>query len=162
MKMSIRMLLAAALTLPMLAACQKDEQAEVVEAPPVAKPAGSDENAWAEYLTDVVKRNVGTATSVYLYTLPSPDSADYEGEYERQLEKAQTDVMRGGVEGTLLAYGSPDSSKSADLAVEAFEVAQEGSMKGVRVLFIGDNADFARVKTTVEPSGATFQFVEAK
>ncbi|GAB3344554.1 hypothetical protein [Marilutibacter aestuarii] len=162
MKMSTRLILAACLTLPVLAACQKEETTEVVEAAPVAKPTTTDENAWAEYLTDIVRRNVGDASSVYLYTLPAADSADYEGEYQRQLEKAQTDVMRGGVSGTLLAYGSPDSAKTADLAVASFEMAQSGSMKGVRVLFIGDNADFARVKTAVEPSGAVFQFVEAK
>lgn len=162
MKMSTRLILAACLALPALAACNKEEAQQTVEAAPVAKPATNDDNAWAEYLTDVVKRNVGDATSVYLYTLPASDSADYEGEYARQLEKAQTDVMRGGVEGTLLAYGSPDSAKTADLAVASFEQAQPGSMKGVRVLFIGNPTDSERVKAAVEPSGAVYQFVEAK
>ncbi len=36
------------------------------------------------------------------------------------------------------------------------------SMKGVKVLFIGAQADSDRVKAAVDPSGATFKFVEAK
>jgi hypothetical protein len=32
----------------------------------------------------------------------------------------------------------------------------------VRVLFIGDAADSARVEAAVKPSGATYKFVEAK
>ncbi|QDH69462.1 hypothetical protein [Marilutibacter alkalisoli] len=162
MKMSTRLILVACLSLPFLAACQKEDTTAVVEEAPVAKPATNDENDWAAYLTDVVRRNVGDASSIYLYTLPAADSTDYEGEYERQLDKARTDVMRGGVQGTLLAYGSPDSAKSADLAVSSFEEAQPGSMNGVRVLFIGDAADSERVKEAVEPSGAAYQFVEAK
>jgi hypothetical protein len=162
MKSTTRLLLIACLSLPFLAACQKEEAQQAVVEAPVTKPASNDQAEWEAYLTDVVKRNVGAASSVYLYTLPAADSADYEGEYERQLEKAQTDVMRGGVEGTLLAYGSPDSARSADLAMASFEMAQGGSMKGVRVLFIGAAADSERVKAAVEPSGAAFQFVEAK
>ena len=93
---------------------------------------------------------------------PDPASADFQGEYDRQLEKAQGDVARGGVDGTLLAFGSQDSAKSADLAVASFAQAQPGAMKGVRVMFIGALADRDRVKAAVEPSGAKFEFIEAK
>lgn len=163
MKTTTRLLLTACLVLPLLAACKKDEapKAEAVQAPLVA-PTGTDSAAWDSYLTQVVTRNVDGATSVYLYTLPSETSADFAGEYGRQLEKAETDVARGGVEGTLLAYGSQNSAKSADLAVASFSKAQAGSMKGVKVLFIGAAADNERVKAAVAPSGANFKFIEAK
>lgn len=158
-----RLLLIAALTLPFATACQKEEAAPAkVEAAAVAVPSTKDEGAWNAYLTDVVKRNADGAVSVYAYTLPAADSADFTGSYDRQLGEAQTAMMRGGVDGTLLAFGSPDSAKSADLAVAALQKAAPDSMKGVRVLFIGDAADSARVEAAVKPSGATYKFVEAK
>lgn len=163
MKSTHRLLLIAALTLPFAVACKKEEAAPTkTEAAAVPVPTTTDENAWNAYLTDVVKRNADGAMSVYAYTLPAPDSADFQGSYDRQLGEAQTAMMRGGVEGTLLAFGSPDSAKSADLAVAALQKAAPDSMKGVRVLFIGSPADSARVEAAVKPSGATYKFVEAK
>lgn len=159
-----RMLLIACLSLPLLAACQgdgADEQGAAVQAP-LSAPVGTDENEWNAYLTDAVTRNIGNATSTYVYTLPAEDAADFEGSYQRQFEKAQTDIARGVVEGTLLAFGSPSSAKSADLAVAALQGAQPGSMKGVRFLFIGTPADSQRVGAVVEPTGAEYVFIEAK
>ena len=163
MKNATRLLLAACLVLPFLGACKKQEAAQETVKAPVTMPATpTDENAWNAYLTDVVTRNLDNATSTYVYTLPADTSADFQGAYDRQLEKAEGDVERGGVEGTLLAFGGPNSAKSADLAVAAFSRAQPGAMKGVKVLFIGAQADSDRVKAAVAPSEATFKFVEAK
>lgn len=163
MKTTTRLLLIACLAAPVLVACNKteDKAAAVAEAP-IAAPTTNDSAAWDAYLTEVVKRNIEGATSVYLYTLPDPAGPDFQGEYDRQLEKAQTDVARGGTDGTLLAYGSQNSAKSADLAVASFTGAEAGTMKGVRVMFIGAPADSERVKAAVEPSGAKYQFIEAK
>ena len=163
MNTTTRLMLIACLALPLLAACKKEEAAPVaaVQAPLVA-PTGTESADWDKYLQEVVTRNIDGASSVYLYTLPSETSADFAGEYARQLEKAEADVARGGVEGTLLAYGSQNSAKSADLAIAAFAKAQAGSMKGVKVLFIGAPADSERVKAAVVPSGAEFKFIEAK
>ena len=163
MKNTTRLLLAACLVLPFLGACKKEEAAQETVKAPVAVPASAtDENAWNAYLTDVVTRNVEGATSTYVYTLPADSSADFQGAYDRQLEKAQGDMERGGVAGTLLAFGGPNSTKSADLAVAAFTRALPKSMEGVKVLFIGAAADSDRVKAAVDPSGATYKFVEAK
>lgn len=160
-----RMLLIACLSLPLLAACQgetgADEEAVAVQAPLTA-PTGTDENEWNAYLTDAVTRNIGAATSTYVYTLPAETDPDFEGSYQRQLEKAQTDIARGVLPGTLLAFGSPSSAKSADLAVAALEGAQPGSMEGVRFLFIGTPADNQRVAALAEPTGVEYVFVEAK
>ncbi|HEU0307594.1 MAG TPA: hypothetical protein VFR30_11550 [Lysobacter sp.] len=163
MKTTTRLLLAACLVLPLLGACKKEEAAQEAVKAPVAMPAtATDENAWNAYLTDVVTRNLDNATSTYVYTLPAETAADFQGAYDRQLEKAEADMSRGGVEGTLLAFGGPNSAKSADLAVASFAQTAPGTMKGVRVLFIGAPADSDRVKAAVEPSGATYKFVEAK
>lgn len=163
MKTTTRLLLIACLSLPLLAACKKEEAkpAEVAEAPLVA-PTGTDENEWNAYLTEVVKRNLDGATNTYVYVLPHESDPEFQGYYDRQLEKAKTDIQRGILEGNLLAYGSPSSGKMADLVVAAFAEAQPGTMKGVRVLFIGSAADNERVKAAVTPSGVEYKFVEAK
>ena len=161
MKM-FRLLMTACLLLPLaLGACKKEEAAVATDVP-VAVPTTNDDNAWSAYLTDVVRRNMEGATNTYVYVLPAPDTADFQGYYDRQLEKAQGDIERGMVENTLIAFGSPNSEKTANLAVASFEKAEAGKLKGVRVLFIGDQADSARVQAAVEPSGATYKFVEAK
>ena len=160
MKITTRLFLIACLVLPLLTAC-KEEVPVKVEAAALTAPKTADENEWNLYLTDVVKRNADGATSMYAYTLPADSSPDFQGYYDRQLEKAQLDVARGGVEGTLLAFGSPTSARSADLAIASFVKAEAGTMKGVKVLFVGDAADNERVKAAVVPTGATYQFVEA-
>jgi hypothetical protein len=162
MKTTTRLLLLACLSMPLLVACNKGEDKPAVVEAPLVAPTTNEGAAWDTYLTEVVKRNIEGATNVYLYTLPDPAGADFEGEYARQLEKAQGDVARGGVEGTLLAFGSQNSAKSADLAIASFAQAQAGTMKGVRVMFIGASADSERVKAAVEPSGAKYEFIEAK
>ncbi|MGH8077181.1 MAG: hypothetical protein ACREPE_07650 [Lysobacter sp.] len=162
MKITTRLLLIACLALPFLAACKKEEAPKAPVAAALTAPKNTDEAAWNAYITDVVKRNADGATNMYAYTLPAADSPDFQGYYDRQLEKAQLDVARGGMEGTLLAYGSPTSAKSADLAVASFAKAEAGTMEGVKVLFIGDAVDSERVKAAVAPTGATYLFVEAK
>lgn len=161
---SLLLLLLAMLALPMLSGC-KQEEAPVAKGmgPAVAKPASAtDETAWNAYVTDQVRRHVDGATSIFPYTLPAPGTADFADTFQRQVDKVKEDVSRGGVEGTLMAFGSADSAKTADMIVAAFDKAGVDTMKGVRVLFIGDAADKDRVEAAVKPSGAKFEFVEAK
>jgi hypothetical protein len=146
-----------------LAACKKEEAAAPVAAAPVAVPTTGDANAWQAYTVDVVKRNMeGVTNSPFLYFLPQDTEADFQGQYDAQLGKVQTDLSRGILEGNMLAFASPSSAKMADLVVAAFKDAEPNTMKGVKVLFIGQAADSERVKASVEPSGATYVFVEAK
>jgi hypothetical protein len=46
--------------------------------------------------------------------------------------------------------------------VASFKNVPPGTMKGVRVLFIGKAADSERVKAAVAPAGVDYVFVEAK
>ncbi|AXK72056.1 hypothetical protein DWG18_07015 [Lysobacter sp. TY2-98] len=165
MKTTTRLLLLAVLALPVLAACKKDEGTQTAQTskPAVAKPASpTDENAWNAYITDQVTRHLEGATSTFAYTLPAPGSEGYDDSFQRAVDKAKEDVSRGGVEGTLMAFGSADSAKTADMIVAAFNGAGVDTMKGVRVLFIGDAADKDRAEAAVKPSGAKFEFAEAK
>ena len=166
MNTTTRLLMIALLSMPLLAACQKEEapaaDAAAVAAP-LTRPATNDDAEWGAYLSDVVTRNMGDITrNPYLYYLPGSDSAGFEGARERLQEEVEVAMQRGIVEGNLVAFGSPESAMMADIIVSAFAKVDPGSMDGVRVLFIGDAADNERVKTAVAPAGVVYQFIEAK
>lgn len=155
--------LALALSVLALAACQ-EEQAETAteSAAPteLVAPAGGDEKAWRDYLMAVVKQNMqGIRNSPYMYYLPQESSDDFEGLYERQLENVQGTLARTVLPGNMLAFGSPASSRMADLVVDGFSFAEDNAFQGVRVLFIGKQADRERVEAAVTPSGSEFVFV---
>ena len=95
-----------------------------------------------------------------MYLLPGESAPDFQDQYDRMLEKAQSDVARGIITGNMLAYASPASAKMADLVIAAFNGVPADSMKGVRVLFIGKAADSDRVKAAVSPAGVEYVFVD--
>lgn len=161
-----RGLLLLAFVLP-FTACQKEAAPTDAgaEAAPLKMPASMEDTAgWKAYFSDVVTRNVpkDLANNPFAYFLPPSTAADFDAQFGRMLEKTKSDLARGTPPGNMIAFGSPDSAKTADLMVQTFAVVQPGSMKGVRVLFLGAPADDERVKTAVAPSGADYVFVEAK
>jgi hypothetical protein len=160
---TIRVALLAFLAVFALAACKKEEAAAKTETAPVAAPTTGDANAWQAYASDVVKRNMdGVTNSPFVYFLPLESEADFQAQYDSQLDKVQSDLTRGILEGNMLAFISPASAKMADLVTTAFTDVAPGSMKGVKVLFIGKAADSERVKAAVSPAGVNYVFVEAK
>ena len=117
-KIATRMLLTACLVLP-FAACKKQDEApaEPAEVALVA-PTTTEDGAWKEYLSKVVDANMGTITNTpYVYYLPAETDPEFEAKYGRQLEQAKGAVARGVSSGNLIAFGSPSSTKIADLAV---------------------------------------------
>ena len=162
MKTLFRLMLIACLVLP-FAACKKAE-APKAEKPAVAMPTDpANKQGWQDYMGDVINRNMqGVNNQLFAYLLPSEDAPDFQDQYDRLLDKAKSDVARGIIAGNLLAYGGPSSGKTADMVVASFKAVQPGTMKGVKVLFIGSAADNDRVKAAVEPAGVTYVFVEAK
>ena len=162
MKILNRLMLVACLALP-FAACKKEEAPQETVQAPLSAPANDDRKAWQAYLSDVVTRNMeGISSQPFVYMVPSESLPDFADQYERLLEKAKTDVARGIIAGNLLAYGGHPSPKVADLVVESFKDVQPNSMKGVKVLFIGNAAENDRVKAAVTPAGVDYVFVEAK
>ena len=143
MNTMIRLLMVALLTLP-FAACKKHEAPVATAAAPVPVPVNDNRQAWIDYL------------------LPGESTADFQDQYDRLATKAKDDVGRGIISGNMLAYGSPASAKMADLVTAAFKDVPAGSMKGVKVLFVGKAEDNDRVKAAVAPSGVDYVFVEAK
>ena len=158
-----RLLVIACLALP-FAACKKEAAPTAkVEAAPMAAPTTDDVAAWRAYVTDVAKRHMdGVNNSPYVYFLPGEGSEGFGGQYERQLEKVEGDLGRGIIEGNMLVFASPSSAKAAELAVTGFSQVQPGTMKGVKVIFIGKPEDGEKVEAAAEPAGVKYVFVEAK
>ncbi len=157
-----RLLIAACLVLP-FAACKKEEAAAPAAQATVALPTSSEQRDWMPYLNQALTPHMdGITNSPYAYFLPAEDSEGFAGKYERQLEKLEGDLARGIIEGNMLAFASPSSAKNAELIETAFKQVPAGSMKGVKVVFIGTPIDGERVKAAVEPAGVNYIFVEAK
>lgn len=160
MKILSSLMLIACLVLP-FAGCKKEAPA-VAAKPPVTAPKTEDSSAWHDYMADVVQRNDAGTSSQFGYFLPGESAPDFQSQYDRLAGKVKDDISRGVVSGTMLAFGSPASAKLADMVVAAFKDVPAGSMKGVKVLFIGKAADSDRVKAAVAPAGVDYTFVEAK
>jgi hypothetical protein len=158
----VRLALIACLVLP-FAACKKEEAPKAAPKAALTAPTTDDTVAWRAYVSDVVTRNMGEiGNQPYVYLLPGESTPDFQGSYDRLLEKAQSDVARGIVSGNLLAYASPASAKMADIVLASFKAVPPDTMKGVKVLFIGKAEDGERVKAAVAPAGVDYVFIEAK
>ncbi|KRG88367.1 hypothetical protein ABB34_00330 [Stenotrophomonas daejeonensis] len=163
MKNTMRVMLAASLVLG-FTACNKQEAAPVADAQQaLVAPAKDDDAGWRKYLQAVAVQNMGNiSNNPFLYYLSPESDPEFDAKYQRQVESATAAIGRGVSPGNMLAFGSSASAKMADLIETAFKDVQADSMKGVRVVFIGDAADNARVQTIVKPTGADYIFVEAK
>ena len=172
MKNYIRILALAAVAVLALSACgQSDEEkqkaAEAAAAAEAAKPVPlptdpTNKQAWQGYLVKVVMHNMqGVKTNhPYMYYVPPGEGADADTDRKNQLDNVSTTVARGVLPGNMMAFGGPDSKRTADLIEAAFKDASDGSMKGVVVLFVGAPADSDRAKAAIAKSGADFRFVE--
>ncbi|MCB1568848.1 MAG: hypothetical protein KDI69_08565 [Xanthomonadales bacterium] len=152
----------------MMSGCGKEDAQQAAAPAPTAQadlvaPPSTDERAWKMYLVNVAKKHMdGIRSSPFMYYLPAVDTEGFQELYDRQRDNVAGAIARGVLPGNMLAFGSPDSTKMADLIVEAFATVSPGSMKDVRVLFIGATADLDRVKAAIEPSGANVVFHELK
>jgi hypothetical protein len=174
MKNYLRILMLALTGTLALSACgpseeDKQKAAEAAAAAEAAKPvpapaATADKVAWQKYLSRTVTQNMQGVKSShpYMYFIPNGDGTDALDARKNQLDNVSTTVARGVLPGNMMAFGGPDSKLTADLAIEAFKSAPDGSFKGVVVLFIGAAADQDRVKDALTKSGADFRFVEMK
>lgn len=163
MKNMMRVMLAASAVLA-FTACKKEEAAPVAEAQQALVAPGKDDDAgWKVYLQKVAVQNIGNiSNNPFLYYLPPESDPEFADKYERQVESATGAIGRGVQPGNMLAFGSSASAKMADLIEAAFKDVQADSMKGVRVVYIGEAADNARVQALVQPTGADYIFFEAK
>jgi hypothetical protein len=59
-------------------------------------------------------------------------------------------------------FASPSSGKLAEMATVAFKQVGAGTMKGVKVIFIGKPVDSEKVKAASAAAGVTYIFIEAK
>ena len=162
MKNLFRLMLIACLVLP-FAACKKAE-APKVEKPAVAMPTDpANKQGWMEYMGDIVTRNMDGVSNPnpYAYLLPaesarisrtSTTACSTRPERRRPRHHRR---QHAGLRRPVLGQDRRPGHRRV-------QGVQPGTMKGVKVLFIGTPADGERVKAAVEPSGVTYVFVEAK
>lgn len=166
MTKTIRIVAALLLSLLALSACKKEDEAKpaAASAAPVTLPTDPNDTAgWKNYLVGVAKQNMeGIRQRPYMYYVPAGDTPEVIEQVDRQQSDITDVVGRGILPGNMIAFGSPNSARMADVIIEAFKVARPASLKDVRVLFIGAAADEQRVRDAVAPSAAEFVFVEAK
>jgi hypothetical protein len=164
MKNFMRALLIASVAALAFTGCKKEEAKPVADAAPALTAPGKDDDAgWKQYLQAVAIQNMGNVTNnPFLYYLPPESDPEFQAKYDRQVESATTTISRGVSPGNMIAFGSSASAKMADMIGVVFKAVQANSMKGVRVVYIGDAADNARVQTVIQPTGAEYIFVEAK
>ena len=162
MKTMTRLLVIACLALS-FAACKKEEAPKAEVAAPLSAPTTDDATAWRAYVNDVATRNMdGVNNSPFVYFLPSDKAEGFGGLYERLLQKLEEDLGRGIQEGNMLVFASPAQEKTTEMVETAFKPVPPGSMKGVKVIFIGTPILGERVRAAVEPAGVKYIFVEAK
>lgn len=130
-------------------------------APPPGTASPEEVTAAAEGAVDE-SAPAGDAAPSIASTGEVTDGTDYESVYTRQLENVSTVVARTVPAGNMLAFGSPDSERIANLVVSAFNTASPGSLDGVQLLFVGQPEDAERVAAAVEESGVIFTFHEAR
>ncbi|HUA79416.1 MAG TPA: hypothetical protein VL997_03515 [Dyella sp.] len=150
-----------------LSACnnqqQGDGQQQAQQAQAATKPTDpNDTKAWGAYLGQIVQKNMQgmSAPQPYAYMIPAGDSDDAKDARDRQLSNVQDIVARGVLPGNLIAFGGPDSGKTADLVTTAFKDAKPGSLKGVIIIVIGDKADEQRVEDVLKPTDDVTRYVE--
>lgn len=162
MHMFTRLLVVACLALP-FTACKKEEAPQVEAQVAVPLPTSAEQKDWVPYLQyKLTPHMAGITNSPFVYFLPKADTEDFGGKYERQLEKLETDLGRGITEGNMLVFASPEPEKEVEMIETAFKQVPQGTMKGVKVVFIGAPILGERVKAAVEPAGVNYIFEEAK
>jgi hypothetical protein len=147
-----------------LSACNNNggNQQQAQQVQQVTKPSDpTDGKAWGAYLGQIVQKNMQgmTANQPFAFMVPPGDDDASNDSRDRQLSNVQDDVARGVLPGNLLAFGGPNSGKTADFVIAAFKDAKAGSFKGVIVLVIGDQTDEQRVEDALKPTGATIRYV---
>src|SRR5687767_1141457 len=162
--MRVTMLLAAVCA---LGACKKDDgatpAADSAAAPAVvetvAVPTTTEQGAWKPYLTSLVKKHMDKRfRRPYMYFIPAAGGDEEQRQYDAQLESAQAAVARGILAGTMLAFGGPDPGRTGQAMIDSFKFAGPGSLKGVRVLYVGTADQDMRVRDAITPTGAEYVF----
>jgi hypothetical protein len=154
-----------------LSACESPESdvntdKKAAVRPAVPKPSNNDDKLWKPYVADKIGRHMDVVSDrVISYYLPADNAtieADGRSKFDRLAEGVTAAVSRTVLPGNLLAFGSPDSKRMADLIESAFSGAKPDALKGSTVLFVGNAEDSARIQPMVEASGARYIFEEAK
>ena len=138
----------------------KDQAPSVVAQAHIARPANpNDIQAWRTYMGKVVDPTASpSAGKPYKFLVPSADDPIALGQ-RKQVEEALTIMAsNNSFPGNVIAVGGPDPTKTADVMVAAFVKAKPDSLKAITVLYVGNDANQARVQKVITGTGATFRY----
>jgi hypothetical protein len=139
---------------------QQAQSPQVAVKPPVVKPANpNDIKAWNAYLADAPRPQLeGIVNNPYKFLVPSGDDPAAR-DRRKMVEGALTSMASSNsFPGTVITVGGPDPVKTADVLVAAFGKARPDSLKALILVYIGDEANRARVQKVVAASGAELRF----
>jgi len=150
--------------LTVLTACKQEQTPELSPTSSVlSAPAKDDDSAWRNYLVEITKQQMGTiSNSPFMYYIGPESDTEFEEKFERQVANVKTALARGIAPGNMLTFGSPASARMAELIENTFSEVDENTLKGVRIVFIGEAIDNERVQAVINATGAEYIFVEAK
>ena len=123
----------------------------------LAVPTSQDDGEWRQYVGRMIGKNIKRRSMPpFAFYLPPDD----EEEVEKQIAHMRTTVLRPIARDTTLGFGSRDSGLLASRMNEVFEPVPDNALHGVRVVFVGHEADRETVEAAVRDTGAEFVFAQ--
>ncbi|MBE1162196.1 energy transducer TonB [Dyella acidiphila] len=119
---------------------------------------------WSRYLTGLVWQQSHTTLlryRAYQLFVPAGNDSEDVGGRQRQLENVRN-ILASGIKPGLIVvtFGGPSSQATADFILTAFKDMPPRSLRGVAMMFVGLEADKARVFARWQACGASTHFVD--
>lgn len=119
-----------------------------------------DAVAWEDYMVKTSHADLQhIASKPYLFEVLAA-SDPQSPRRNPQIQQALTQMAKSNqFPGNAIAVAGPDPNATADILVASFNQAKPNSLKGLTVLYIGDENDKKRAEKSVADTGAAFRFV---
>jgi hypothetical protein len=149
------------LTLALLACSKPHDQIDArTSVARISAPTNpNDAKAWETYMVQVSKANgEGLVNRPYLFLVPSGEDS-LPRERRKMIQQALGSMASHNTfPGNFISVSGPDPTTTADVLVEAFSNVRPGSLKGITLLYTGDEADKPRTEKIITIAGASFRF----
>lgn len=155
---------AAALLALMATSCQQQtpEGAATPANTQVSPPSNPmDQKAWENYMVRVSHadlKDVSDAPYLFEVFAPSDPKAN---EHNRQIQRALAQMAQSNqFPDDAIAIAGPDPHATADILKKAFGAARPTSLRGLTVLYIGNDSEKPTIEKAITTAGATFRFAK--
>ena len=137
-------------------------------ATPLTAPRGDDEREWQEYMDEAVIRQPWVADEDRLLVVPRSwffsrdDLVRRSSGGEDQAGQLLEHLQDGVGESDALVVCSPDAAGLADLMRKLLAKVADGSLKGARIVFVGDRANGDRIGMEVARAGGRLEVIDTR